>query len=178
MKKFRGILPVIAGALVFLLSGGAFAESLYFYDTSGGKVSLDNFKGKPTVVFVYKKNCAICLNMLMELDRVKPALENEVNIVPVMVEDASTIAARRLFTRLDIRTLPIYLDKDDVLSPNWGFRVTPVTVLISADGTVIKKVAGKMDWTGPFFADEIRELKGFSGSYEGILQKKEGEIKR
>ena len=152
---------LIVALTVFTFSSVAKAGSLYLYvyDTAGQEVSFNRFKGKPTIVFVYKKNCAICLGMLRELDTLKSAAGAEFNIVPVMVENANTSDARRLFIRLDIRTLPIYLDKDDVLMTNLGFHVTPMTILLNADGKVTKKVVGKMNWTGPFFAEELQELK-------------------
>ena len=148
---------------VFSFSANALsAQPLYFYDTKGEKMLLSTFKDKPTIVFVYKRDCGICLNMLTELDKFKQTLESEFNVLPVMIGDTSTSTARKLFIKLDIRNLPIYLDKDNVLPTELGFHVTPMTILFNTDGKTVKKIVGKLNWKGPFFAEELRELKSLA----------------
>jgi thiol-disulfide isomerase/thioredoxin len=155
----RVFIPLFV-AVMLLFSNNAAAEEAYFYDTAGKTVFISSFKGKPTVLFFYKQNCAICLKMLVNLDKFRPTVADEFNIIPIMIENANTNDARKLFIRQDIRTLPIYLDKDQVLTSMLDFHVTPMTILLNKNGKITKKIQGSLNWAGPFFAEELQELKG------------------
>ena len=163
MRFFYGILSFI---LLTSFSVTVKAATPYFYDTTGKTIFLNDFRGKPTVLFVYKKTCAICMRMLVELDKFKPKIADDFNVITVMIEKADVDSARKIFIKKDIRTLPIYLDKDNVLTEMLGFHVTPMTIMINDKGVVTKKVVGSLDWSGPFFADELKELKNYGKPME------------
>jgi peroxiredoxin len=70
-------------------------------------------------------------------------------------ESAQT--ARRFAQRSDL-ALPVLLDADGAIARQWGAKVFPTTVLISADGRVRAVVRGEVDWAAEEGASLVQAL--------------------
>lgn len=161
LKKIRCFGFLVFAAAACFISANAKADADYskapFYSATGKAVTTETFKGKPLIVFMYKKTCALCRAMLPSLDAFNK--ENpDIQVVAVMFESPTLHEARGIFTEQDIRTLAIYLDKNGLFSEAAGVQVSPLTILIDADGNEKERIKGKIAWSGPVFNARLKAL--------------------
>lgn len=125
-------------------SGALFAQSMN--DASGASHSLVRWKGKPLVVNFWAPWCAPCVQEMPELDQV--AAENAplgINVIGIGIDTPANIA--QFATKLKI-SYPLYVAglSGTELARQFGNSAggLPYTVLIGADGKVLKAYLGKL----------------------------------
>ena len=125
-------------------SGALFAQSMN--DASGANQSLARWQGKPLVVNFWAPWCAPCVQEMPELNQV--ALENAskgINVIGIGIDSPANIA--EFATKFKIG-YPLYVAGMSGTDLGRQFGNTngglPYTVLIGADGQVIKTYLGKL----------------------------------
>ncbi len=158
MRRFcLNFIPILLSAAL-ITSSPVKAADTYFYDAKKQPVSVSSLKGKPTIIYAYKSNCSICLRTLSALDKFHPENEKDLNIFAVIMEDVKPTDVRKLFTKQNIRTLPIYIDKEQNLASVFHFYITPMTILLDENGQMKTKIRGKLNWDSPFFSEKLKNL--------------------
>lgn len=115
-------------------------------DASGANHSLARWKGKALVVNFWAPWCAPCVQEMPELDQLAAAnAKDNINVIGIGIDSPSNIA--EFSTRLKI-SYPLYVAgmSGTELSRQFGNSAggLPYTVLIGADGKVIKTYLGKL----------------------------------
>jgi thiol-disulfide isomerase/thioredoxin len=136
--------PVQAASAPATPSGALFAQSMN--DASGASHALGRWKGKPLVVNFWAPWCAPCVQEMPELDQLAMASAAQgINVIGIGIDSPANIAA--FATKLKI-SYPLYvagMSGTDLArqfgNSNGGL---PYTVLIGADGAVIKTYLGKL----------------------------------
>ena len=150
LKKNPASVPVVAPPANAAAAAPAtpvealFAQSMN--DASGANHSLARWKGKPLVVNFWAPWCAPCVQEMPELDQVATASAAQgINGIGIGIDSPSNIA--EFATKLKIN-YPIYVAGMSGTDLGRQFGNSngglPYTVLISADGKVIKTYLGKL----------------------------------
>ncbi len=136
---------------------GESVEVLSLIDLEGKRVAMPTaFAGRPLLINVWASWCGPCIQEMPELDRYSAQqADNGTQVVGIALDDEA--AVRAFLTRVPIR-YPVLLDAPGPADA--GVRlgnpkgVLPYSVLISADGRLLKQRIG------PFAAGEIESWVG------------------
>jgi cytochrome c biogenesis protein CcmG/thiol:disulfide interchange protein DsbE len=122
------------------LQGTPLPDRTYQRLSGDGTIRLADYRGTPLVVNVWAAWCPPCQQEMPDFEQVHQALGDRVRFVGIDRADsrgtAQAFAAQRKIT------YDLLFDPDDTFAPELGVAVMPTTVLVSADGVVVKTMAG------------------------------------
>lgn len=115
---------------------------------NGAGVRLSAFRGKPLLINVWASWCGPCRAEMASLDQLARRYDRrQFNLIGISTDDDPVAAATFLKTsRVGFRN---YIDKDLLLENMLGADRLPLTILVDAEGRVIKKIAGSRAWDSP-----------------------------
>lgn len=120
---------------------------LYFYDKSGHKVTLADFKGKPVLVNLWATWCVPCIKELPSLDRLQKMEEGKLVVVAVSMDREKTFEDIGAFLRKHgAAHLAVYWDQDRLVPLKWKYAGLPTSYLIDRHGVVAGRYDGGYDW--------------------------------
>ncbi len=120
----------------------------------GKTKKLSDLKGKPLIINVWASWCGPCRAEMGSLERLAQRYnEKEFNLIGISTDDYRN-AAEAFIKRSGI-TFENYLDSKLLLENMLGANTIPLTILVDADGRVLKKVRGAYDWDNPETIDAI-----------------------
>lgn len=131
---------------------------VYFYDKSGKKLTLNDFKGKVVLVNLWATWCPPCIAELPSMAR----LQKE------MPADKFTVVAISMDTKLSMKeiaaflkkngagNLEVYWDKDRQLPMKWKYEGLPTSFLIDGEGNTVKRYDGPVVWDE---GETVREVR-------------------
>lgn len=115
---------------------------------AGPGAKLSSFRGKPLLINVWASWCGPCRDEIASLDRLARRYNGrEFNVIGVSTDDDPAAAAA--FVRQYGISFANYIDHKLLLENMLGANRLPLTLLIDADGRVIKKIAGSRNWDSP-----------------------------
>lgn len=109
--------------------------------TDSGTLSLEDLKGKPTVLNFWASWCTPCREEAATLEDASRKYSGEVQFVGVDIQDTED-NARAFLEEFDV-TYPIVLDYDRTLASELGVPPLPQTFFIDADGNLLGSEAGE-----------------------------------
>lgn len=126
-------------------------DDVRFTTFEGAEVALSTLQGRPVLVNFFASTCVPCVTEMPALEEVHQQLGDQVIFLGLAAEgdrpeDALSLVKR---TRVTYRTAR---DADASVITALGGTVLPTTVLLDADGSVVKVHSGKLD------ADALRSL--------------------
>lgn len=134
--------------------GGVLREAP-LYGFSGDYRKLSELRGKPLIINVWASWCGPCRAEMGSLDRLSRRFGGkQFNIIGVSTDDHADAAAA--FLQQSKVTFDNYHDRTLLLESMLGANTIPLTVLVDAQGRVVKKVRGAREWDSP----EALELIG------------------
>jgi peroxiredoxin len=105
-----------------------------------GTVRFADYRGTPLVINVWAAWCPPCQQEMPDFQRVHEAMGDRVDFIGLdradSRSDAQQFAAQRGIT------YDLLFDPDDTFAPAMGVAVMPTTLLVSADGVVVKTLSG------------------------------------
>lgn len=120
----------------------------YMSNLAGGASKLSSFRGKPLLINVWASWCGPCRAEMGSLDRLARRFAGkEFNIIGISTDD-DRAAAARFITAANV-PFANFIDRNLILENMLGADRLPLTVLVDADGRVIKKIAGSRAWDSP-----------------------------
>jgi thiol-disulfide isomerase/thioredoxin len=133
--------------------GGVLREAS-LYGFFGDFRKLSELRGKPLIINVWASWCGPCRAEMGSLERLAKRLgARKVKVIGISTDDDAAAAAAFL-TKSRV-TFDNYLDRNLLLENMLGANTIPLTVLVDAQGRVVKKINGYHDWDSPESADMI-----------------------
>jgi thiol-disulfide isomerase/thioredoxin len=111
---------------------------------------LTSFRGRPLLINVWASWCGPCKQEMATLERLAWT-EQYFSIIGISTDDDADKA--KSFLSRTHASISHFIDHDLQMENMLGASVLPLTVLVSADGRVLKKIYGSKQWDGP---DAIR----------------------
>lgn len=120
---------------------------------------LSDFKGKPLVINVWASWCGPCRAEMGSLDRLaKRHNGRQFHIIGISTDDYPEKATDYL-TRTRV-SFDNYIDRDLLWETMLGAQRIPLTVLVDAEGRVVKRVYGAKAWDSPEMVALIEKALG------------------
>ncbi len=123
-----------------------------------GKINkLSEFKGKPLIINVWASWCGPCRAEMGSLERLAQKFNGkEFNVIGISTDDNRLAVAN--FIKQSGITFDSFLDRKLLLENMLGANTIPLTILIDANGRVLKKVRGAYEWDSPKALDAIGKV--------------------
>ena len=115
------------------------------------------FKGKPLIINIWASWCGPCRAEMGSLERLAQRYNGkEFNIIGISTDDYRNKA--EAFIKQTEISFENFLDHKLLLENMLGANTIPLTILVDADGRVLKKVRGSREWDSPEIIDAIGEV--------------------
>ncbi len=115
---------------------------------SGASARLAAFRGKPLLINVWASWCGPCRQEMASLDRLAQRYDGKAfNLIGISTDDERDAAAD--FLRRSGSRFRHYIDSGLQLENMLGADRLPMTLLVSADGRLIKRIVGAREWDSP-----------------------------
>ncbi len=119
-------------------------------------VELEHFRGCPVLLTFWASWCAPCRYELPELEKLQDELEHSGLVLLAVNVDRSPLNARKFLDRLDLDVPVVLMTHEDLQVLQVG--KLPTTVLIDADGHVVKAYEGYVRGMGGVLKEQIETL--------------------
>lgn len=138
---------------------GGFLREAPLYGLAGDFRQLSELRGKPLIINVWASWCEPCRAEMGSLERLSRRYGGkQFNIIGVSTDDDAN-AAFAFIMRAGI-TFDNYLDSKLLLEHMLGADTIPLTLLVDAEGRVLKKVRGFHQWDTPQTIEMIGKTFG------------------
>lgn len=151
----KSIIPAIADTPGEVEIGGYLREVTL--DGLNGKTNtFSAFKGKPLIINIWASWCGPCRAEMGSLERLAQRYNGkDFNIIGISTDDYRNKA--EAFIKQSEISFENFLDHKLLLENMLGAQSIPLTILVDADGRVLKKVRGSREWDSPEIIDAIGE---------------------
>ena len=160
-----GLLSVAVAAFVVsrgaptAVNAGEDAPGFELQKLGGGRVSLEDLRGRVVYVNFWATWCAPCLAEAPALERLYTELAPEgFEIVALSIDSPEDSKAIESFRERFGLKFPILLDPEKLVYSRYGATGVPETYLIDAEGRLAEAYIGPRDWDEPRYARAIRRL--------------------
>ncbi len=123
----------------------------------GNSVALNQFKGKPLLLFFWGTWCEACKEDIVLLEKFAERVKDHVTVVTVVVDGEREKRAKQIVSKLRL-TLPVLLICKENVIDTYEVRMIPMAVLVDQGGSIMGKIVGQRDWSGPAAWSVTREL--------------------
>jgi len=120
---------------------------------TGGSEFLSGYLGKPLIINVWASYCGPCLAEMGSLERLWQQYGDRFNVIGISIDDYRERA--EVFLAKAGTTFPHFIDRQLMLENIMGANTIPLTLLIDAEGRVLKKVRGAQEWDSPEIVETI-----------------------
>ena len=122
-------------------------SSIFFEDFTGNKINLKNFQGKLVILNFWATWCAPCKKEMPSLDALyQDDTFKNLEVFAVNMEKPNTKKTQNFFSKLKIKKLKIYFDKDLNFVNKFKLRGVPTTILINKNGEEFARILGEVDF--------------------------------
>lgn len=139
---------------------GGYLPAVKLDSLNGQSKSFSAYKGKPLIINIWASWCGPCQSEMGSLERLSHWNNGkDFNIIGISTDDYRNKAAA--FIKQTEITFENFIDHKLVLENMLGAKTIPLTVLVDADGRVLKKVRGALKWDSPEIISEIGKTFNF-----------------
>lgn len=136
---------------------GGFLREVRVDSLNGKTKTFSAFKGKPLIINIWASWCGPCRSEMASLQRLAQRYNGkDFNIIGVSTDDYRTKASA-LIKKAGI-TFENFLDHNLILEKMLGAKTIPLTLLVDADGRVLKKIRGARNWDSAAMIASIAEV--------------------
>lgn len=127
---------------------GSYLRDATLNGFSGKSKKFSAFRGKPLIINVWASWCGPCREEMGSLERLARRFNGkQLNIIGISTDDDASAALGFINdTKLSFAN---YLDHNLILENMLGANTIPLTILVDAQGRVVKKVRGSKEWDSP-----------------------------
>lgn len=118
-----------------------------FTDASGNQASLADFQGQIVVLNLWATWCVPCRKELPALDQVaQDRADQNFKVLTVSIDRNGPEHVQTFLDSLGVKNLPSFNDPSGRFATNNRAVGLPTTILLSADGMELGRLAGDADW--------------------------------
>jgi thiol-disulfide isomerase/thioredoxin len=144
MQLIGGVLAATPGEIPV----GALLPEAQLNGLVGSPGKLSSFRGKPLLINVWASWCGPCRDEMGSIERLSRRYGGKTfNVIGISTDDDYAAAAK--FVKVSGVSFPNFIDRNLVLENMLGANRLPLTVLVDAEGRVIKKISGSRAWDSP-----------------------------
>ena len=137
------------------------APSEAFFDADDKAKTFADYRGKGLVVNFWATWCAPCVKEMPDLDRLNAKLKDEgIEVLTLSADRGGVPVVRPFYEKIQLKTLPILIDKETRVIRALGVKGLPTTVLIDREGLEIGRVVGIAEWDSPKAVAFLRQCLG------------------
>lgn len=151
--------PALALATPGEIPEGGVLRNAPMQGLTGPGRMLSDFRGKPLVINVWASYCPPCLAEMGSLERLSKRYEKRFNVIGISIDDYPDRALG--FLAKTKTSFPHFIDQQLTLENMLGGNRVPLTVVVDAQGRVLKKVFGAQEWDSPESVQTIAKSLGF-----------------
>ncbi|QSV45652.1 TlpA disulfide reductase family protein [Geobacter benzoatilyticus] len=142
---------------------GGPAVDLTLNALNGEKVTLSELKGKVVILNFWATWCPPCRQEIPSMMRLNTAMAGKpFRMLCVSIDDGGKEAVEKFFSTTGFN-LPAFLDTDKRAGALYGITGVPETFIIDANGVILKKIVGAIEWDNPqviaFLNDAVAKAK-------------------
>ena len=120
-------------------------------------LGITHFKGKIILLNFWASWCLPCIRELPSMDRLQQSLGgSDFSVVAISLDRGGAKVAKRLFRRIKITNLKLYVDKTSASAKKLGVRFMPTTFIFDRKGRKIGKLQKAAEWDSPEAKDLIK----------------------
>ena len=140
------------------VTGNVKVPSTKFSDGSKS-LTLDSFRGRGVVLNFWATWCGPCVTEMPSLDRLATKLDmKKFVVVAVSQDNGGPSQVKPFLEKLKIKNITILYDPSQGGLRDFGIRGLPTTLLISAEGRVVARLEGSVEWDSSEMINKIKEL--------------------
>lgn len=122
----------------------------------GTKKKLSSYQGKPLLINVWASWCGPCRAEMGSLQRLATQFNGrEFNIIGISTDDYRDDALSAI--KMSNIKFDNFIDHKLVLEKMLGAKTIPLTILVDAEGRILKKVNGAREWDSPEMVGDIKK---------------------
>lgn len=152
------IFPALALATPGEIPEGGVLRNAPMQGLTGPGRMLSDFRGKALIINVWASYCPPCLAEMGSLERLSKRYGKQFNVIGISIDDYPERA--RGFLAKSKTSFPHFIDQKLTLENMLGGNRVPLTVVVDAQGRVLKKVFGAQEWDSP---ESVRLIAGSLG---------------
>lgn len=127
---------------------GSYLREATMQGLLGQSKNISGFRGKPLIINVWASWCGPCRDEMASIQHLHQQYGGKkFNIIGISTDDDIYAAAK--FLKDEKLTFNNYIDHNLLLENMLGANTIPLTILIDANGRVLKKVRGSQKWDSP-----------------------------
>ena len=139
------------------LGRGSPAPSFVLEQVGGGRVSLDELRGRVILLNFWATWCKPCEDEMPAMERLYRRLGgSDFELLAVSVDNDPALVGE-FRERLGL-SFPILLDPDQRVAADYQTYRFPESLVIDRDGRVIERYIGPKDWDAPSYLDRLQKL--------------------
>ncbi len=132
-----------------------------FFDRSGAKRSIQQYRGRGVVLNFWATWCPPCVKEMPALDRMKAALANQgIDVIAVSEDTKGIEHVEKYYAKLGLKHLEVFMDRDNALMRAAKVRSLPTTLLIDQAGNEIAGVFKDAEWDAPAIIEFVKSCLG------------------
>jgi thiol-disulfide isomerase/thioredoxin len=128
-----------------------------FFDARDTLLTFAEYRGRGVVLNFWATWCAPCVKEMPALERARAKLAGAgIDVVTLSEDRGGAKVIRPFFEKLDLRDLPVLVDRRGEVLRALNVTGLPTTVLIDARGREVGRVVGIAEWDAPEVLDFLR----------------------
>ncbi|MCH7831565.1 MAG: TlpA family protein disulfide reductase [Proteobacteria bacterium] len=132
-----------------------------FFDVTGTRLTLADFRGRAVVLNFWATWCAPCVAEMPQLDRLKKILAgDEIEVLAISEDRAGVPLVKKFYDVNGISNLDIFIDKGRKVLSGSKIIGLPTTILIDKRGREIGRALGAAEWDSSEAVAFIRQCLG------------------
>ena len=132
-----------------------------FFNAAEEQITIASLKGRGVVMNFWATWCAPCVREMPALDRLAAKLkETGVDVIAVSEDRKALKKVPPFFEANAIKNLDVFYDVKGKLSRKVGVEGLPTTILINADGQLVGRVLGVLEWDAPETVNYLAQTLG------------------
>ena len=137
--------------------GSLTPKAIQLLDTNGQMITLDNFKGKVTLINFWATWCPPCVEEIPSMNRLKQKMQGE-PFQLVSINYAEPPENIRAFMQKVSVDFPVLVDPQGKLAGQWNVVAFPSTFIIGRDGKFHYGVNAAIHWDTPEILQKLKQL--------------------